>query len=287
MSQMIDNCTNACICDACGKQYSNKYNLKKHWTRQPLCEQWINMKPGLKDYVDDKFDVCETESNSRTEDSALKLDLDGTQCRVCNEQFANVGNLNRHLHSNLICQKWSLYNEMKPISLYATFEAPKNKICHIIWNVFLVDKETIMNDNFPQLVVDENITYVIGIVKETLLPSIELVQTKVPNVQFNSLLYKGHSLAIDWEQYDSICNIIEENRAKRENVLVFCNSGYQRSLPLIVYYLIKTHPDEIPCIEKAIDMILSQVDKENFVNVKEDYVRLVEDLIGDKLRKEI
>jgi hypothetical protein len=43
------------------------------------------------------------------------------------------------------------------------------------------------------------------------------------------------------------------------NVLVFCNNGYQRSIPFLVYYLTNYHSDEVPSIEKAVELILSQL----------------------------
>lgn len=44
-------------CDACMRPYRSIANLKKHWSRQPLCVKWMELNPGLKDYVDDVFEV--------------------------------------------------------------------------------------------------------------------------------------------------------------------------------------------------------------------------------------
>ena len=96
-------------CAACKKFYSNIYNLQKHLKRQPLCEEWIKLSPGIKDYVDDKFQLPCTD---------VELEEQKTKCFICNTVFANVGNLNRHLDTTLICGKWSLYKDLAPLETY-------------------------------------------------------------------------------------------------------------------------------------------------------------------------
>lgn len=117
-------------CEACQKVYSTPHNIKKHWKRQPLCEQWINLQPGLKDFIDHKLGL---ENKDQLETN--------TTCMACKTTFANIGNLNRHLATSLVCSKWDLYNDLEPIhgymgKLFSEFDAPKYSLCHIIWNVF-------------------------------------------------------------------------------------------------------------------------------------------------------
>ena len=73
-------------------------------------------------------------------------------------------------------------------------------------------------------------------------------------------------------QYDEQGEIID-NFAKgdRKNIFIFCNSGYQRSIPFICYYLIKYHPDEVPNLDKALDIILPQISKETYAEDKMNY----------------
>lgn len=96
-------------CDACDKSYSSLYNLKNHLKRQPLCQKWIDMHPGLKDYIDDKFMLPMND---------LEKEIKNTKCFICNTDFANVGNLNRHLDNSIICSKWSMYKELEPLNGY-------------------------------------------------------------------------------------------------------------------------------------------------------------------------
>ena len=46
--------------------------------------------------------------------------------------------------------------------------------------------------------------------------------------------------------YEEQCDIIEHVRKQvYRNIIIFCNNGYQRSIPFICYYLLKYHPDEL------------------------------------------
>ena len=61
----------------------------------------------------------------------------------------------------------------------------------------------------------------------------------------------------------------------RKNVLVFCNNGYQRSIPFLTYFLTQYHKDEYPDIDTALNMILIQSDKLNFNTNKPLYLESI------------
>jgi hypothetical protein len=90
--------------------------------------------------------------------------------------------------------------------------------------------------------------------------------------------YEGHTMDINPKQFDEQCNIIEEYRKTRDNVFIFCNNGYQRSIPFLTYYLCHHHADEIHSIEVAVDTILAQVDKKNYAKIRDTYVQSMHDL---------
>lgn len=94
-------------CNACEKYYSSEYNLKKHLKRQPLCERWLELVSGIKDYIDDKF----------SHETDIETIEKQTKCFICNTTFANVGNLNRHLDTNIMCSKWAMYKDLEPLTL--------------------------------------------------------------------------------------------------------------------------------------------------------------------------
>ena len=281
-------------CIACNKSYTTKTNLKLHHTRQPLCINWIKLNPGLKDYIDTKYNLPEDPHNIQTQQN--------TTCGICNTTFSNIGNLNKHLNTSIICSKWKHYKELQPLETYISkinyneiipvdkpyylhkesyllqniktspsiyheeFIAPKHKLCHIIWNIFLIDKEFAISED---LLEDNNIKYIISI-----LPDEETYNNKFSqyNIDHYVMKYNGHNTNIDINEYDIQCNKIEDYRSRRENIFVFCNNGYQRSIPFLCYYLVKYHNNEAPTIEKALDLILPQVDKANYITIKDNYI---------------
>jgi hypothetical protein len=49
---------------------------------------------------------------------------------------------------------------------------------------------------------------------------------------------------------------------KGRNVLLFCNNGFQRSLPFLVYYMVNFHPPSYPTydtVESAMNRIFKRV----------------------------
>lgn len=254
-------------CEACGKTYSTPYTLHKHHKRQPLCDKWIKLEAGIKDFVNHKIEVQSTVSQQQEAN---------TTCLACKTVFSNIGNLNRHLSTSTICSKWDLYNDLEPITSYIgkcyhEFDAPLYHLCHIIWNVFLIDKEMAMSENIKEIIQENKVKYIIAI-----LPREEEYKSNIwiQNIcdSYKVMYYDGHEPTLDIDQFKEQCMEIEEYRQKRENVFVFCNNGYQRSIPFLTYYLYKYHNDEVPSIEKAIDIILPQVDKTQYGNLRDKYI---------------
>lgn len=270
-------------CDACQKAYVNKDGLKKHHERQPLCVQWMNLRPGVKDYVDQKFSLPRTEEEKG---------LDAIVCGICNKHFANVGNLNRHMESSKICSKWAMFKDLqsldayidKEVVIYDTFEAPKYSICHILWNLYLVDKGYVQKvDDLRDVCAENKIDYILAI-----LPSQSVFDSLVKFKIDHAVLEYGdtHAPSLDTDAFDLQIARIEALRAQRKNVLIFCNNGYQRSLPFLCHYLTRHHPDEAPNVERAVDLILPQVDRQNYATLRDEFVAKMKTLgIENKLNE--
>ena len=146
---------------------------------------------------------------------------------------------------------------------YATFEAlPPTQTYHIIWNLLLADKQMKLT---KEVLDAEKICHIVGILPHE--SDFLKLNNDIPSFPYTILEYGDqHNTNIDKKQFQE-CGAFIYSLAKREgkrNVLVFCNNGYQRSIPFLVYYLITFHPDEVPTIEKALSIILSQLDKENY-----------------------
>lgn len=63
---------------------------------------------------------------------------------------------------------------------------------------------------------------------------------------------------------------------QRGSVLVFCNSGYQRSIPFLAHYLTTRHPTEAPTVSRAVDLILPQVDRQGYSASRDRWITAVE-----------
>lgn len=265
-------------CSACRKVYSTPHTLKKHWERQPLCEEWIGLKREL---VKDFYNYVDPKIHTTT-----ATVMTNTTCMACKTAFASAGTLNKHLESSEACSKWDLYNDLGPIQgyagdVYSAFEQQSNSAAssmkHIIWNVFLTDKESAKSKacDMGRIMAENNIKYVIAI-----LPHDVKDDSKDDDkewlaelgVDYQVVAYSGHDMNTDLAGFDAQCAIIEEYRARRENVAIFCNNGYQRSLPFLTYYLTAHHRNEVPDIERAVDIILPQVDKFNYAKVRDGVI---------------
>lgn len=161
----------------------------------------------------------------------------------------------------------------------APFEAPPpSKVYHIIWNILLADKQ------FPltlQTLHENKIGHIVAI-----LPSRDEFEKLAGKGIHATVIEYGdkHEPFIDATRYEDVGNFID-NLARNSkddserNVLIFCNNGYQRSIPFLVYYLTRFHPDECPSISKAIDLILPQVDKLNYLSLRENTIDAVTKVI--------
>ena len=145
---------------------------------------------------------------------------------------------------------------------YTKFEPmPPAQTFHIIWNVLLADKQMKLT---PEVIDAEQICHVVAILPHK-SDFLEL-NREIPTIPYTVLEYGDHhDTTIDKKKFEQ-CGEFIDSLAKKEgrrNVLLFCNNGYQRSIPFLVYYLTTFHSNEIPSIEKALSIILSQVDREN------------------------
>lgn len=285
----------AFFCDACKKSYSTVGNLNKHLKRQPLCERWLRLRPGLKDYVEDAFDVQQQygdqdggpEGEGEGEDGYEMPRPAHPACLACDKAFANAGNLTRHLATSAICAKWAMYSTLEPITMYARFDPPgegAQKLIHIIWNVFLADKELVLSDGFDrQLVESENIGHIVGICKDEFQPRLAEIAARC-GIGHTAVLYRGNAMDnVDTSSYEAVCDVIDANRGgsggggsgKRKNVVVFCSSGYQRSIPMLSYYLLSRHREEAPDVERCVDLLLPHIDRASYASDKPKYVELL------------
>jgi hypothetical protein len=161
--------------------------------------------------------------------------------------------------------------------------SPATNIHHIIWNLVITDKLTELT---PDILEENKIKHILAILPET--DDFLTLNQEIPEFSYDVLAYgHAHDMSLNVELYDTYCQKIDDiaRTSDIRNVLLFCNNGYQRSIPFLVYYLIHYHVDEVPTIEKAVEIILSQIDKEHFMERKDGMVENITQLLsssGDK-----
>ena len=292
-------------CPGCTKGYSSKGNLSKHHRQSTVCQDWTKVNGHIYNLVQGGIFP-----NASDMLSFIRGDKSSLVCCYCSKSFANKGSLNKHLQSSIICDKWRQYNVLSNAarlvsekewqscirrepegtppcsdcdgdevesnsqevcirsSSCAPFTPSSYQLCHVIWNIFLFDKEAAKKEDFRRICRDNNIEYVVGI-----FPDLStLTDTISFDIEKGLLAYKSHDTTLSFDAFDKEISKIEELRSRRKNVAVVCNSGYQRSLPFLVHYLTKHHSEEVPTIAKAMDIILPQVDKENFAKTRDDLI---------------
>lgn len=155
---------------------------------------------------------------------------------------------------------------------------PPSKTYHIIWNLLLADKQLELTQD---TIDSEKICHIMAILPHT--ADFLQLNTQIKDVPFTVLEYGDmHTPSIDKDLFKGCGEMIDSIAKKegRRNVLVFCNNGYQRSIPFLVYYLTTFHNNEVPTIEKALSIILSQVDKANYNELMKSMIPIVRQLLS-------
>lgn len=129
-------------------------------------------------------------------------------------------------------------------------------------NLYVSDKYILLNN---QLLKEKNISHIV-----CLLPTQEIADELTKDVKRDfhiTLLDYGdvHEPGLD-KRTKETCDMIEEV-TKEKNVLIFCNNGYQRTMPFLFYYLTKYKGESF---EKAAHNILGSLDSRNWSNSYKD-----------------
>jgi hypothetical protein len=125
----------------------------------------------------------------------------------------------------------------------------------IDWNVYVTDKFIPLTERNLQ-------TYNIGHIIAILPSKDELSSIITTGTTPYTLLAYGatHDEKLPIDDYERLGTMIREMRnnnklVKGKNVLVFCNNGFQRSLPFLVYVLLNFQRQQYPRYQKVWDVL--------------------------------
>jgi protein-tyrosine phosphatase len=164
-----------------------------------------------------------------------------------------------------------------------TFVAPeKSDYFFVIWNLYLTDKLTPITVERLQL---SQIVEIIAFLPEK--EDFELLHADVGDIPVTVVPYHhNHIPFLPREQYDEISKKIDSiakgPRDKGRNILIFCNNGYQRSLPFLAYYMINYHNDEFPNVEKAVGYIINTIARQTTYNEKMQIIKSINMLFASE-----
>ena len=252
--------------------------------RQPLCSRWVDLEAsGAKKIVNNQFALPSTELVTISE----------PRCTMCNRKFSNVGNLNRHLETSVICKKWIMYNSLqqlqayiqKPLEpdmpsgnddtskLFREWEKSHHRVNLAMLDIYFLDKPHITNaPELKELVQQYNIRYVFAIMPKG---------ATLPNncgMEYSIMEYDGHDMNMDPKLYDIHIEKIEYYRKNQCKVFILCNAGYQRTIPFLCYYLTKCHPETFGSIEHVLKRVLPQIEKEGHGDIYKQFAIRVAEL---------
>lgn len=154
----------------------------------------------------------------------------------------------------------------------------KSPFTFIIWNLYVTDKlvpltQEALNNHY--------IKEIIAILPEE--EDFKKLNADIGDIPVTVLAYHhNHTPVLPKEQYDSIAKKIDTIARlpphTNRGILVFCNNGYQRSLPFLVYYMTKYHSEEFPTIDKAVGFLLSTLRSANTFEEKIEILKRINEL---------
>jgi uncharacterized CHY-type Zn-finger protein len=100
------------ICDACHRVFPTLSNLQTHNKITPMCAQWFTL-PNKEDYVFLSSSIHMYMDELLAETVAAEGSV--STCRFCHITFSNKGNLHKHFHTSIVCNRMA-YARFKKIA---------------------------------------------------------------------------------------------------------------------------------------------------------------------------
>ncbi len=106
-------------CDACHKMFTTKSSLKRHHERNAICKKWISMEIARPiNYNMHNMSIVDFIENIKNKITVKKRKDEIIQCNQCYASFSNIGNLNKHYKTSVVCNNMAYVDFEKEIKKF-------------------------------------------------------------------------------------------------------------------------------------------------------------------------
>ena len=89
-------------CEACLRVFPSSSNLLTHHKITPMCAQWFSL-PNKEEYKHNPISIHVFMDEILGE--TVAVDGSPNECRFCHSAFSNKGNLHKHFHTSIVCNR--------------------------------------------------------------------------------------------------------------------------------------------------------------------------------------
>jgi hypothetical protein len=89
-------------CEACLRVFPTSSNLLTHHKITPMCAQWFSL-PNKEEYEHNPISIHVFMDEILGE--TVAVDGSPNECRFCHSTFSNKGNLHKHFHTSIVCNR--------------------------------------------------------------------------------------------------------------------------------------------------------------------------------------
>ena len=254
-------------CISCGKTFTTNSNVLRHYKKSIICQKWYKL---------NNDEIYKMRFYKHLNDSKQFINKGLLKLADMPIGYTSEGYIkDNHI---FVSTKKADIKKVECSDLckldFTNFFPPNDNLIHIIWNIYLSDKYQKIN---KALIENNKIGYIIAI-----LPTEEHYKNYIDPalVPYYTIEYNDqHKDVIDsklLQIYQEQCDKIElVRKTEYRNIIIFCNNGYQRSIPFICYYLLKYHPDEYSSLLRVLELILSRIDNKYKKKELDEYIKLL------------
>jgi hypothetical protein len=100
-------------CEACLRVFPSSSNLLTHHKITPMCTQWFTL-PNREEYDHNPTSIHIFMDEILAE--TVAADGAPNECRFCHSTFSNKGNLHKHFHTSIVCNRMAYARFKKVVS---------------------------------------------------------------------------------------------------------------------------------------------------------------------------